>query len=70
MKAIFFCLGSVIVGQIALAQNAPVQKIGSCPIRTFASGGACVPEGNTQVFYIGGEICPIGWTRSRNYCVR
>jgi hypothetical protein len=70
MKAFLFCLGSVIVGQVALAQNTPVQKFGGCPIRTFASGGACVPVNDAQVFYNGGQTCPIGWTRSRDYCVR
>lgn len=70
MKAFLFCLGSVIIGQVALAQSVPVRNFGGCPIRTVTSGGACVPKGNTQVFYNGGETCPIGWTRSRDYCVR
>lgn len=70
MKAFVFCLGSVIISQVALAQSVPVRNFGGCPIRTVTSGGACVPKGNTQVFYNGGEICPIGWTRSRDYCVR
>lgn len=72
MKSFLFALVCLGVGQFALAQSVPVPKItGSCPYRTVASGGACVPNGNTQIFLKGDGPCPQGWTTSmRVYCVR
>jgi hypothetical protein len=70
MKTFVFCLVSVCFAQTVLAQNTPVQKYGTCPMQTFASGDACVPVNDAQVFWNGGERCPIGWTRSQQYCVR
>ncbi len=70
MKPFFFCLASVVVAQVALAQSTPVQRVGQCPSGTNTSGDVCVPRGDTQVFFNGGSTCPLSWTRSKNYCVR
>ena len=70
MKPFFFCLASVLTAQVALAQGTPVQRVGQCPTGTTTSGDVCVPRGDTQVFFNGGSSCPLGWTRSKNYCVR
>lgn len=70
MKAFLFCLVSVGFAQAVLAQNTPVQKFGTCPVGTFTSSDTCVPTGDNQVFWNGGKTCPIGWTRSQEYCVR
>ena len=70
MKPFFFCLASVLTAQVVLAQGTPIQKVGQCPSRTYSSGDVCVPTGDTQVFFNGGGSCPLGWTRSKNYCIR
>ena len=70
MKPFLFCLGSVLAAQVALAQGTPVQRFGQCPTGTYTSGDVCVPTGDNQVFYNGGGSCPLGWTSSKNYCVR
>ena len=70
MKPFLFCLASVCVGSAVLAQGTPVPKVGQCPTGTFTSGDVCVPTGDTQVFYNGGRSCPLGWTSSKQYCVR
>jgi hypothetical protein len=70
MKVFIFCLTAVCLGQVALAQSTPVFRQGQCPTGTVTSGNACVPVGNTQVYYSGGGPCPLGWTSSKNYCVR
>ena len=70
MKAVLFCLGSLVAAQATLAQTGPVPRYGSCPTGTDAQGGACVPRGDRQVFVTEGQ-CPAGWTKSaRYYCVR
>jgi hypothetical protein len=71
MKVFFFCLSSILVAQATLAQGTPVQRVGPCPTGTSTSGDICVPRGDTQVFFNGGRgSCPLGWTKSKNYCVR
>jgi len=72
MKASLFCLGACLIGQVALAQNLPAPKVGSCPRYTYSSGGSCVPNGNHQVYLNSNRSsgCPLGWTSSGNYCVR
>ena len=70
MKPFFFCLASVVVAQVVLAQGTPVMRYGQCPTGTSTSGDVCVPRGDTQVFFNNGSNCPAGWTRSKNYCVR
>jgi len=70
MKSTLFCLFSLALAQVALAQNVPVLKYGQCPVRTSAQGNACVPVQGTQVFWNGGATCPVGWTRSGQYCER
>ena len=72
MKSLIFCFAVCLTGQVALAQSAPVPRVGgSCPTGTYSSGGSCVPTGNTQVYINGGGSCPLGWTKSaRYYCVR
>ena len=70
MKAVIFCSISLLLGQLALAQSVPVLRQGQCPSGTYTSGNSCVPVGDTQVYYNGGGSCPLGWTSSKNYCVR
>ena len=70
MKAAIFCLSSIAIAQVVLAQGTPVQRVGQCPTGTSTSGDVCVPRGDAQVFYNGGGSCPLGWTSSKNYCVR
>lgn len=70
MKATVFALFALCIGQVALAQSVPVMKVGQCPTGTASQGGSCVPVGNTQVYYNNGDQCPLGWTRSKGYCVR
>lgn len=70
MKTTIFTIFALCIGQVALAQSVPVLRQGQCPTGTYTSGSSCVPTGNTQVYYNGGGQCPLGWTRSKNYCVR
>lgn len=70
MKYVLFALAALTVGQVALAQSIPVPRYGSCPTGTSTQGGSCVPAGGTQVYYNNGGSCPLGWTRSKGYCVR
>jgi hypothetical protein len=70
MKYVLFAFLSLSVSQAALAQSVPVPRVGSCPTGTYSSGGSCVPTGGTQVYYNGGGSCPLGWTSSKDYCVR
>ena len=70
MKTTIFALIALSIGQVALAQNLPVAKYGQCPTGTYSSGGSCVPQGGSQVYWNGGGPCPVGWTSSKGYCVR
>ena len=70
MKMALLVLFALGIGQGALAQGLPVMKYGQCPTGTYSSGGSCVPQGGTQVYWNGGSPCPVGWTSSKGYCVR
>ena len=71
MKTTLFALIALAIGQVALAQETPVPKVGaSCPTGTYSTQNVCVPQGDTQVFVTSGG-CPVGWTKSAShYCVR
>ena len=70
MKAFFFCLSTLVIGQAVLAQGVPVVKFGSCPTGTSSQGGSCVPNGNNQVYWNNNQQCPLGFTKSQGYCVK
>jgi hypothetical protein len=54
----------------ALAQPAPVPKVGSCPSGYVESGGFCAPmSGTTRTAIIKSGQCPANWITSGAYCL-
>jgi hypothetical protein len=56
----------------AVAQQQPIQKIGTCPLGWYSSGGYCVQNAPSkrEAIIKTGSPCPLGWYGSGNYCVK
>jgi hypothetical protein len=70
LKQLLFLALLLAPGAAYAQQVAPSD--GNCPRYTSRQGSQCVASGDHQVVYTGDtrSACPLGWTKSRNYCVK
>ena len=63
-----------MIGLIAatlLATQPPIQRVGTCPVGWYSSGGYCVPTSEyTKPAIQKYENCPLDWYSTGSYCTK
>jgi hypothetical protein len=54
-----------------LASQNPIQRVGTCPLGYYSSGGYCNPTNEyTKPAIQKYDSCPLGWYSTGSYCAK
>jgi hypothetical protein len=60
----------LMAATLLVLQN-PIQRVGTCPLGWYSSGGYCVPTSQQSKPAIQKyDSCPLGWYSTGNYCAK